>query len=221
MLKTTRDFTNPFSLAITGAAVLCLVVYILIAPKPAADAQLAPPPPQGPSAEEQVAAARAVDPTAYTYTGEPRSTWSAASISEFDPAASIEPYDMNQYMAIVASFEQPKPLIFGVKYRQGRWNLRVGRIGIPRAAQIAQILGPESALMSIQTGGEYENTLVLVEGIDITAYAEDSKLTLPLMKVQDTFEYVTVLGATKTVFRLVPFDYLPWLGSYPLTAFIN
>jgi len=98
---------------------------------------------------------------------------------------------------------QYEPVAFGKQ-----WQFQVGRIGYARSVKILQVLDSDRALVTL---GKKDITAVMIKGMSFLNVADDSEVSLgTLMEVAETTTYTTVMGATRTVFVLRPFDISPY-----------
>lgn len=111
--------------------------------------------------------------------------------------------------------EAPK-LYFGTNFGHIGYRdhpLAIGMMGYLRAVDVLQIRSDDEMLV------HHDGLLLSIQGFNNTRLADDISVTIPdLLLVSGRKTYRTVLGTTKTVFVLKPFDVVPFMPKYGRAA---
>ena len=109
---------------------------------------------------------------------------------------------------------QGRPMCF----YQDNWDLKVGRIGYIRA-KIIQIIDDSSLLLELYS----RPLMVIVKGVTTSGLVDDKLWPgyTKMLQVTGIVQYVTVLGSTKTVFVLEPFDVGPFRDAIPASMLLG
>ena len=118
------------------------------------------------------------------------------------------------------------PMFFNRK--EGGWSMMEGRIGyigtaeLPGVAKILQIIDSRSMLLEPYSFAADHPKAVMVRGVATSGHVDDGYISITkMLKVIGTIQYTTVIGGSRTVFVLEPFDVEPFRNAIPASMLIN